>query len=161
MVFDILRQLICHSGLLQTDRTLRRVEVLHVGWLHFLLVLLENAGQGVVLLQEVFLAVREFSPFQVIHDIEVLSRVVVQVHIIDYVVIRLYMVDDIAPVVVVGEDILGRVDEDFLLVANLDLEGNQCHVQFVVEDHADLFKFQANELVAFKRNTIELILDTC
>ena len=54
------------------------------------------------------------------HDVKVLRRFVLEVKLVNDLVVGLRVIDDIAPVVVVGENILGWIDEHFYLVAHLD-----------------------------------------
>ena len=64
-----------------------------------------------------------------------------QIKIIYYRKVWLLMVNDVAPVVVIREYVLGRVNEDFDLVSNFDFKANESHTEFIVQYHAHFFKF--------------------
>ena len=89
MALDVLGQLVLNPGLLQADRSLACVEVLHVRQLVLLLVLVKNPSQGAVFLHELLLAIGELTSLQVVHDIEVLGRLVLQVEVVDDLIVRL------------------------------------------------------------------------
>lgn len=69
------------------------------------------------------------------------------------------MIDHVAPVIVVCKDVFCWINENFDLVSHLNFEANECHVQLVVEDHADLFELKSLELFVLKRHPIQLILN--
>ena len=161
MSLYILRQLVRHTSLLQANWTLARVEILHVCQLMLLLVLVEDSRQRTVLLHELFLTVSELTPFEVVHDVEVLRAFVLQIELVDDLIVWLGVVDDVPPVVVVGEDVLGRIDKHFDLVAHFDLEAYERHVELVVEDHAHFFELEAFEFLALERHAVQLVLDAC
>ena len=119
-----------------------------------LLVLVKDASQRAMFLHELFLAVGELPSLEIMHDVKVLRRFVLEVKLVNDLVVGLRVIDDIAPVVVVGENILGWIDEHFYLVAHLDFETNQRHIELVVEDHADFLKFESFKLLVFKWHSI-------
>ena len=84
------------------------------------LILVKDASQRAVLLHELFLTVGELTTLEIVHDVEVLGGLVLEVKLINDLVVGLRVVDDVAPVIIVGEHILGRIDENFNLVAHLN-----------------------------------------
>ena len=87
-----------------------------------LLIFFEYAGKCAVLLQKFFLRVREFAPFQIVHDVEVFGRVVLKIHFVDEEIIWLGVIYDVSPMVIVCKDIFCRVHKYFNLVAHFDLQ---------------------------------------
>lgn len=70
------------------------------------------------------------------------------------------MIDNVPPVVIVCEHIFCRVYKYFDLVPHFNLQTYKGHVQFVIKDHADLFKLKPNENFILERNSIKFIFDT-
>ena len=160
MIINVFGQLIYDPSFLQTDWPLCRVEVLHIRQLVLLLIFFEYAGKSAMFLQKFFLRVREFAPLQVVHDVEVFGRVVLQIHFVNGAIIWLGVVDDVPPMIIVCEHIFCWIHKYFNLVAHFDLQTDQRHIQLVVEDHAHLLELQTNENLVFKGDAIKFILDT-
>ena len=113
-----------------------------------------------MLLQKLFLRIREFTPFQIVHDVEVFGGVVLEVHLVDEEIVWLRVIDDVSPVVIVCKHIFCRIHKHFNLVPHFYLQTDQRHVQFVIQDHADLFKLQTDKDLILERNSIKFIFDT-
>ena len=111
-----------------------------------------------MLLGNLFLVVGVFGFLNVVDDEEVLGIVLLQVHFINGEVVRVLVMDHIAPVILITEHVVVGVHKDFDLVAYLDLESNQCHVQLMVHDHADFFELQTFKFSPLEWNSVKFIL---
>ena len=159
MALDVLRQHISNTCLLQAHWSLARIEIFHIRQQMLILILVEDTSQRVMFLHILFLAVSELTTLEIVHDVEVLCGFVLEVKFVNGLVVGLRVENDVAPVIVVSEYILCRIDEHFDLISHFDFETNQRHIELVVENHADFLEFESFKLLVLEWHPIQFVLN--